>query len=517
MPTLSAADFRDLLLRIGRTSYFSRAHSQEDDQKKAAALAVLELMERKARGLVHGAGRRPVLHSYSNDITGYLTKTVSITGDGQLTLQRAGHEYHQFLLERSWFMTKSAGGDLLAQPMMWLPRSMEKGKSTWHVFQAMHGSVPQLKKWGHEGISITHYAFDRQPLSSITPLVHGWHSLEEEHRRQRVDGGDSESLHAHLMDWVLVTPCAAHDCANAVNKSLRVDLQDPNELKSLHKITRSLRDVGSKLIDEVPAFVREHAAVAPVARDHDDVQSWWSTLTCEPTWAERLTKLDLHWWNGKLLSSVDLREDDEAMQEACQCLRYLLRFTKFCESRWCTIGPACRALVAALSVGLEALVARIRKGEEKASEWHLSGWDLLNDEVKRFCCVASVSCHAPEAVLLELMEDDRVLLRIAELEDCLMLETKFVLSLPDAFWQRLSFVYRSALHVQEIRTVCLTAAQAAVCFITRRILANVRRHPWSLCLGDIHQNVADLLEEDECPEEPVAAKIWKLGQRGPSL
>ena len=100
------------------------------------------------------------------------------------------------------------------------------------------------------------------------------------------------------------------------------------------------------------------------------------------------------------------------------------------------------------------------------------------------------------------------------MQDLVLDDLRFVQSLPVAFWERLSFTYRSALHLAEIKTVCLTAAHTAACFLTRRLFNQTRERPWSLCVGDLSENLQELLEEEVLPSEPIAAKIWSLSQQG---
>ena len=46
------------------------------------------------------------------------------------------------------------------------------------------------------------------------------------------------------------------------------------------------------------------------------------------------------------------------------------------------------------------------------------------------------------------------------------------------------------------------------------MLAVATSLPWSLCAGDIAQNLQDLLSQQECPSEPVSEKLYLLGQAG---
>eukprot|EP00972_Heterocapsa_arctica_P050326 7400111-Heterocapsa_arctica.AAC.1 len=60
---------------------------------------------------------------------------------------------------------------------------------------------------------------------------------------------------------------------------------------------------------------------------------------------------------------------------------YLFKFRKVTDSRWCTAGPACKALVAGLAVGLGGLVDLIRQ-DPTTSDWYMKGFSRLSAAVR---------------------------------------------------------------------------------------------------------------------------------------
>ena len=50
--------------------------------------------------------------------------------------------------------------------------------------------------------------------------------------------------------------------------------------------------------------------------------------------------------------------------------------------------------------------------------------------------------------------------------------------------------------------------------MARRFISVVRGPPWSLCFGDVEQNVSDLVSLEEAPDEPLLRKVWTLGRLG---
>ena len=90
-------------------------------------------------------------------------------------------------------------------------------------------------------------------------------------------------------------------------------------------------------------------------------------------------------------------------------------------------------------------------------------------------------------------------------------ELKWVISLPDHIWRSLAeFAGRDPLAV---RGDIIHAAHISYHFLWRRVLEPAQGLPWSLCRGNLQQNLEDLAAED-CPDEPVSSQLWMLWHGG---
>ena len=236
-------------------------------------------------------------------------------------------------------------------------------------------------------------------------------------------------------------------------------------------------------------------------------------MGAEPSWVEKLAAVNMRWVKRALLTSIQVDRDPDGLKLMADCIHYLLRFRPFCESRWCTVGAACRQLVAALSVGL-AKIVEMGRDQHLSSEHYVSSWDKLSDDVTWYASVAAMAVYVPEAVLLEFVEDDRIIKTVDKVEQTILDELAFVQNLSDDFWSRLVYVNHSLLQRNELRSAILTAASAAACFITRRMLFEVRGLPYSLCHGDTTAKVTELVARHDPPQESVSNKIWELGRIG---
>eukprot|EP00969_Alexandrium_andersonii_P020568 899122-Alexandrium_andersonii.AAC.1 len=115
---------------------------------------------------------------------------------------------------------------------------------------------------------------------------------------------------------------------------------------------------------------------------------------------------------------------------------YLFKFRKFVDSRWCTVGPACRTLCCALAVGLDGLVGLIR-GSGNASDYYIHGYERLAPEVRKYTVVAAIASFVPDSFLIELLEDDRVARRVGVLQATMTEEQQWIDALPALVWCRM--------------------------------------------------------------------------------
>ena len=233
----------------------------------------------------------------------------------------------------------------------------------------------------------------------------------------------------------------------------------------------------------------------------------------DPSWVDRLSVANPRYAQERLWTALPIDESASAVDELIHVMQYLMKLRPFCETRWGTVGSACQALVGALSVGLDPLFQLVRSKKD-VSDYYAHGWANCTDRVRRYACIAAIACQVPEAVMLELMEDDRLVQRVDEIEDRILLELRHVQDYPKDFWQILSFVHRSILQVDEVRSCCLVVANVGAAFITRRVLVVARSAPWSLCYGDIVENVQEVMDEAEEPKEHISNNIWHLGHKG---
>jgi len=122
------------------------------------------------------------------------------------------------------------------------------------------------------------------------------------------------------------------------------------------------------------------------------------SLGVEPQWVDTLVELGLIFKNDHL--EVDACQESNVclFETLTGALLHLGRFTKFSDSRWCTVGTACRTLCLGILTGFESLVATIL-ADPKISKFYLGGFGRLNSKIKRFVAIAALCSWPSDSVL----------------------------------------------------------------------------------------------------------------------
>ena len=113
------------------------------------------------------------------------------------------------------------------------------------------------------------------------------------------------------------------------------------------------------------------------------------------------------WRAGNLWANGLLQADPSCFAKVYTVVLYMFRWRKFSESRWATIGPACRAVLCSLAIGLDHLVGRTR-ADAKNSDYHLHGYARMSAPIKQFMIVSGVVSCVADAMLQEIMRGDRL-------------------------------------------------------------------------------------------------------------
>ena len=292
-------------------------------------------------------------------------------------------------MQRAYLRSQTSLGEPLVACLFRDPVSMSSGKTAAVAYSAATDFFPLLREIGHKGICISAYTFDRALQAPTARLLHQHHQ-----RVHATAGADKTPLPAIdcLTDWTLTTACASHDCQNGLKWAMARHVEG-EDLKDLYVVLESLRNGFDAIHGHIVPFVAKFLRVTCEAFDREEAYAFWNAMGVEPDMANLLADLDLKWVEsddvGYLSANTWVMGDAEVANDVISSLLYLFKWRKFTDSRWLTIGVACRSIVAGLSVGLEML-AKLTRDDPSTSDFYLHGVGRLSARLKNFCVVASL-------------------------------------------------------------------------------------------------------------------------------
>lgn len=464
----------------------------------------------KAKALVSEANGAPVLYCYGADATPVLTKCTLTAKlpSGKRIVRKAGRGA-ELLVERAFLKTSGGAGPAKVVCLFSDPTPLSEGKGAWQHFVACCKFFPMVRNLGHKGIVVQHYVFDRAIQSAMAKRTFQRHEMYYKAKAGVATEGELAFL--QLQDWHVSTGCANHDCQNALQWGLRSSVANEEDVvKRMWVVIASLRNGYDLLYKHLSPFVSATLAFSEAPWDRQELYSFWLGMGVDSSICDILADTNLHWGDGRLWVGVRSEEPGALQEKVTTCLLAVFRFKQFTDSRWVTIGCSCRSLVASLLLGLGPLVDRVRK-DPKSSDFYIQGFGQLNQEVRKYACVAAVAAHACDSVLLALLHDDRVAMHLDELEGKLQKELTWMGDWGVTAWQRLATV--AGCPYKQLRSSTLQAAAICGAYMERKTFSEARKLPWSLVRGDLGSNLEALLA-GPTPADPTSAKIQRLLQLG---
>lgn len=479
------------------------------------AEALKEVLLEDAKRLLSSSSGQPVLFSYQSDATSLLctAQQQAALGSSAQVVIRRGKVLHELLMQRGFLKMRTPSGQDRVAILMRDPLPLTAGKSVWHLFSAAVGFFPLLRKAGAAGICIQHLAADRAVFGALDRRL-----------RQRQEAFYTEGLgpdHGKaakllkLTDWCVSTGCSAHDMHNGLKWAIAA-AASAEDLKSLHIAIESLRNSFALLTAELPAFLMQHIAWSDAPRDEDRIQEFWQALGVHVDHLEHVVYVNPLWREGRLCVNAAVAEEVDPIGAVSSALLCICAWRKFTDSRWATVGVACRALVASLCAGLVPWVAQARRNP-KNTDYHLHGFQFLTASVKISACVAALASYPAEGGLLEVLADDRLAKRLEVVEGSMLEDIAYVEGLGQHTWATLAEMLGDASGHVALRSQVVTSMHISGGYIKSKVFQVVRSLPWGLAIGDVDANLAALERSDDPITDMCADKIRTLLRAGPSV
>ena len=237
----------------------------------------------------------------------------------------------------------------------------------------------------------------------------------------------------------------------------------------------------------------------------------WSMCFSDARWVAEAIELNIIFDKdrGKLYVAAEFDGSDGIFDRLNVFLVQLWQFRTFSDSRWLTFGSSARTLLASMLLGLEEYV-RYCLDVKHCSRYYLSGFLRFDDQMKHLVALASTSSFVSDNTLSMCFEDDRLAVRINDIDAGAQDELDYVFSLSQGVWDAIGRV--SGMDSGILRAASLRAALVSHAYFTWRTY-DVRLPPWSLASGCLDSNLDAVLAGPE-PRHPFMKQLHGLLSAG---
>jgi hypothetical protein len=379
-----------------------------------------------------------------------------------------------------------------------------KGNYAWTNFTALCEFFPMLRSLEHKGICSSMYVHDGHLHDPIARHARARHALF--YTEYGPEHDEFLVLYRNT-DWVFDVGCKAHACSNGVHWGLK-DFSSEKILEDVHISIEALRNSATALLDSVDAFLIRHM-VFETEREHlAEKELFWRIMGVDVDFFDLVMEVDPFWDGAHLRVRAELASDTKCWEKVSACVMYLLKWSKFSETRWCAVGKSARLILRSISIGLDGLVKMVLD-DPVVSNYHLNGFSRSDFFARRYLAVAAFSCFPAEGVLQELLFDDRLLKRAAVFRQTLDDEVEFLLNVPPYVWTRCAACVGGDCTADNLRNWSLHATLVSCGYIYKEVFAPLEQDPLWLTQNDIDANL-EKLSTRVSPIEDRTTKQIKL-------
>ena len=472
------------------------------------AEAAKQVIDESARQLIRNAHKRPVLFQYQGDGTPLKLKhSFQVAFAEHHVHARSGYTGVELYCQGGFLRSYGKDGEVVLAPLLRDPRPMS-GKGALNAFNGLIEFFPPLDQLDHDGFNLHHYSWDRALFSACRTLSRKYHTAV---LRKIVDSSPRHTgTMKVLKSWLLCTGCGLHDVHNAFSWGIsKVLVQSSDMLDQMYIVLESLRNGFKHLQSHLASFLMQHVVFEDMDVAQSDLLAFWTALDITPDLSSMLAERGVFWKDGKLLVSCACKDDPDIIPWLYNALMTVFCFKRFSTSRWITVGSSMRTLIAACALGIRHL-HQVTIEDPHVGTYYLSGFKNLSGPMRHMAVVAALSSRPTEALSLAMLEDDRAVRNIDNLEGILTEEMNWLQQLSLPVWQLLSLASDSGSSCRAIRSECLDCAHTSVSYTYKNFLSQVRSLPWSLAIGDVSANLDAFAGSSEPVEDAVAKKIKTL-------
>ena len=344
-------DVQNLLLKYGKPSYVLVGNDRHEMPQLVEVLK--QFLRQYGEAFIKGADGLPILRSYSSDCTPVKVKQRITAKLGPTRVHRVGGMSVELLMEVVFLRYVDLDDQCHTHVVLRDPLPLTHGKSGLALFAASRQFFPTARECGHLGLVVEHLVCDRAQLSILDRLLRQQHTLIHAHMSEGPALEEDPQLQC-LLNLVVACGCCNHDAHNSLKWALHFYFQDLTLLKDMWICIESLRNAYGLLHQRMGSWLLDRARFTDHTHHPETLRELWTLLGQPPEVVEHLVSLRALFRDEHLEVAAELQNDPDLWDKLTFALLQVMRFQKYSESRWLTIGCSMRTLVASLLLGLSS-------------------------------------------------------------------------------------------------------------------------------------------------------------------
>ena len=203
------------------------------------------------------------------------------------------------------------------------------------------------------------------------------------------------------------------------------------------------------LHDAIIPYLQTHLVVVDRQNNEEGATEFWASIGCPADMLDVAVTLDPQISGSDVCVQRGSLSDAELVMHMSSLLLGAMRIQVASDSRWLSVGSSCRWLLFALACGLQGLVAYARQMPQ-VSNFYLQAFDKLDGQLLEFIMITAVVSWVPDGVQTLLLKDDRLMLILNDVQECIDDERAWLSTLSMAFWLRLALLPPSKVNAHAL-------------------------------------------------------------------
>ena len=283
-------------------------------------------------------------------------------------------------------------------------------------------------------------------------------------------------------------------------------VSDKSILRDAFIAIESLRNGMTVLWTNLGAWLAHSLDFIDYVITEDTQRLIYTLLTPDVQLQQELQDLQLRFESGRLKCAAHLQLDPDTPQRVTEALEKCWLIRQFSDTRWSTLGTSSQIIMLLLYTGMPDLV-RFSIEQATTSDYHIRGFLRCSTSVKQMAALVLTSTHLSRALVEMFLEDDRLMVILPAVDTEMLAELQFTSGIHEDAWN--AFATLVGFTRAELRHLSISSTVVQAGFFRWRT-RNATQPPWTMTQGDLRQNLQDLRDEPDCPDEEVMRKIWML-------